>query len=286
MDWGKAKNYIIIFLVFLNIVLFFCNLWFNKRYVIKDEQINAVKTILDSKNINTELCSDIPLEYEPMVQLSIDKYFYDEINIRRMFFGDESDVKRTSDFDKTILSYDDKTISIIKDTVEYEDLSFTPADGLNEESILSVCGEIMDSISEYFDGFEFYSVNSDAECYCVEYIQKYKGTFVFNNYVTFKFYNDGKLYIKLKYFPVKSLYGEKVDICSADEAFYIFSQNIKKVCDVGEINVLKIEKGWYFDDSEKEGNIISMPYYRIKIKEREEPFFINAYNRTFTEPSL
>ncbi len=281
MDWGKAKDYTIIFLVFLNITLFLCNLWLNKRYVITDEQIRAVKTILDKKNIKTDLCDDMPVEYEPMAQLRFDKYSYDEINIQNIFFGKGKTVKRTSDFDKIILSCEDKTISIIGDTIEYKGFSAGLSDGFNREYVLKVCGEYMDSISEIFDGFNLYSVNSYDNYFIIEYVQEYKGTYVFNNYVKFKIFENGEMYVSLKYFPVKGFYGEKVDICPADEALFIFSGNVKEILNLDEINILKIERGWYFNDFEKDDSIISMPYYRIEIKETEEPFFINAYDRTF-----
>lgn len=283
MDWSKAKNYTIIFLIFLNIVLFFCNLRFNKRYELTDESIESVKAVLDKKNIKTGLCKSMPVEYNPIEQLSFDEYSYDEIDLQKIFFGGQKLVKRTSDFDKTVIEYENKTISVEGDTVFYNDPHAFSKEDFGQGMISQICEEKAERVSEFFDGFKFYGIEFYGEHYAAEYIQEYKGIPVFGNYIRFKAYENGSLSAELKYFPVKGQYGEKAAICSADEALFVFSQKAKEICGTEIINVVKIEKGWYSDDFEGGGKIISMPYYRIKVKEREEPFFVNAYNRTLKE---
>ncbi len=283
MDWGKAKNYTIIFLIFLNTVLFFCNIFFNKRYIITDEQIDSVKTILNERKVKIDASCDIPIDYSPMLQVSFGEYYYDEINIQKIFFPESGDVKRTTDFEKTILSLDDATIFIKEDIVEFESPNAFKQVPMDRESAIKACEEYALRAEEFFDDLEDYGVREFSDCYIVEYIGRYKNTSVFCNYMRFKIFKNGGMYVKLRYFPVKNLYGSEVDICSADEALFIFSEKAGEICGTENVSVLKIAKGYYFDDFVRGNKIISIPYYRVDVAEREEPFFVNAYNRTLEE---
>ncbi len=283
MDWGKAKNYTIIFLIFLNTVLFFCNICFNKRYVITNEQIDAVKTILNERNIKIDASCEIPVDYSPMLQINFGEYYYDEINIQKIFFPENSEVKRTTDFEKTILSLGDAAIFIKDDIVEFENYGALNKVSIDRESVLKVCEEYASRAEEFFDDLENYGLKEFDDCYIVEYIGRYKNTSVFCNYMRFKISKDGGMRVRLRYFPVKNLYGNEVDICSADEALFIFSEKAGEICGTKDVSVLKIAKGYYFDDFVRGNKIISIPYYRIDVAEKEEPFFVNAYNRTLEE---
>ncbi len=283
MDWGKAKNYTIIFLIFLNTVLFFCNIRFNKRYVITDEQIDAVRTILENRNIKIENSCEIPTDYSPMLQISFGEYYYDEVNIQKIFFPESNGVKRTTDFEKTILSLNNETIFIKDDIIEFESSDIFKNSLPDRESVLKVAEEYALRTEEFFDDLEMYAMREFDDCYIVEYIGRYKNTAVFCNYMRFRVSKNGDVCAKLRYFPVKNLYGSEVDICSADEALFIFSEKARELCGTEEISVSKIVKGYYFDDFVKGNNIISIPYYRIEVSQREQPFFVNAYNRTLEE---
>ncbi len=274
MDWDRAKNYTIILFVFLNLFLFICNIWFDKRYVIDDGNIDSIKSILSKKNI--ELTADIPRDYKPMVQINFNDCVYDTINLQKVFFAKNEDVKRISDFEKQVLTSENEKITIFNYAVEFEkqDLSF---DGtFNRENLLNISNSYVEKLSEFYDGLELYSINFiNGEC-TIEYVQKYRNEDIFNNYVKFKFKNTGSMNVKFKYFPVKNMYGEAVNICSADEALFIFAQNVEKTDK--KITITGVKRGYYFGDSEKGGNVVSVPHYRIETAESENPFFVNAYD--------
>jgi len=281
MDWGRAKNYIIAFLVGLNLFLFVCNVWFNKRYVVTDTQIDSIAAILKQKNI--KLDSEIPISYKPMAQISFNECVYDVITLQEIFFGPGADVKRTSDFQKTVLSYDNQTITVFNDIVEYQKTGLDFNGNFNTEDIIKICEEYINKISDFYFDFKFYEIKVERDFCYAEYVQEYKGFQIFNNYVKIKVSKNGTINIRLRYFPIKNMYGESVDICSADEALFIFSDRAKEICGLDFLTVKKIDKGYYFDEFDKGGNIISVPYYRIEVSEREEPFFVNAYNRCLSE---
>ncbi len=281
MDWSKAKNYTIVLLIFLNLFLFLCNLWFNKRYVIDNDDIESVKIILGKRNIR--LNADVPVDYKPMVQINFDNCVYDDINLQKIFFEESNDVKRISDFEKIVFVSGDRKVVVSDDIVEYENSNVSFDERFGRESVLKICEKYAENIDRFYDGLCLYSVNRIEDYYIVEYVQKYKGTEVFNNYIKFKVSNDGHMKIKFRYFPIKGMYGEAVDICSADEALFIFSDKADEVFGKKEISVTSITKGYYFNDFEKGNVIVSVPHYRIEVDGRENPFFVNAYNRRIVE---
>lgn len=274
MDWDRAKNYTIVLFVFLNLFLFICNIWFDKRYVIDDGNIDSIKSILSKKNI--ELAADIPRDYKPMVQINFNDCVYDTINLQKVFFAKNEDVKRISDFEKQVLTSENEKITIFNYAVEFEkqDLSFNGI--FNRENLLNISNSYVEKLSEFYDGLKLYNINFiNNEC-IIEYVQKYRNEDIFNNYVKFRFKNDGSMNVKFKYFPVKSMYGEAVNICSADEALFIFAGSIEKTSK--KITITGVKRGYYFGDSEKGGNVVSVPHYRIETAESETPFFVNAYD--------
>ena len=279
MDWGKAKNYTIIFLVLLNIFLFIFNLISDKRYFISDEQISNISELLQKNDI--KLNAEIPTDFKPMWQVVFEKNIYDETIFQKIFFQEGEKFNRTSDFEKTILSSENKKITIFEDFVEFQ--SFQKSNDFSSmDKALNFSNSYIKKISEFFEGFSLYQTKDLSDCYFIEFIQKYKGIDVFNNYVKFNINKDGTFKIQIKYFKIKSSYSDAIDICSADEALFIFADEIKKMY-AKEIIVSKIEKGYYFENYTKGKNIVSLPYYKIDIIGVEQSFFINAYNRNFVE---
>lgn len=281
MDWGKAKNYTIIFLIILNLFLLLCNLWFNKRYVLTESQIESIKSILSTRGI--ELDSEIPVEYKPMIQINLENCVYDTDYLQKIFFDGKDDIKRTSEFEKTILTADDEKVTIFSDYVEFEKEKADFSNGFNEDEVLKFCRGYIDRIGDFYEGFELRCVEKRGTAVVIEYNQLYRGYDIFNNFVIINAEQNGKISIKLKYFPIKNMYGNAVDICSADEALFIFSDKAKEACNSDKINITNVEKGYYFDDFEKDDSVVSVPYYRIEVAQRDTPFFVNAYNRTLSE---
>ncbi len=279
MDWGKAKNYIILFLMVFNLFLFVCNILSDRKYTIGTEQSDAIKTIMEKKNIT--LSSEIPVDYKPMQQINFSECSYDEINIQKIFFSDSEDIQRSSDFMKTLLISGDKKVSIYPDRVEFESSNIDLTSGFTEKNVTDICDGYVDKVSDYYSGLTKYKadLSSDGLSYQVEYIQKYKGKLIFNNHILFNVYKSGTIKAEMSYFPIKG-YGSTVDICSADEALFIFAGKVDEIFVGQSVSIKRIEKGYYFGDFEKGSNIVATPYYRIEVSGTDQMFFINAYNRT------
>ena len=69
MDTKLAKNYTIIFLVILNLILFIIGFLLEEKYKITKEQQNTIISYLEKENI--KIYTDIPKNYDPMPQISM-----------------------------------------------------------------------------------------------------------------------------------------------------------------------------------------------------------------------
>ena len=71
MDTKLAKNYTIIFLIILNLVLFILSFLLEEKYKITKEQENTIVSYLEKENV--KIYADLPKKYYPMPEISMKK---------------------------------------------------------------------------------------------------------------------------------------------------------------------------------------------------------------------
>lgn len=277
MDWDRAKNYTVVFLVALNLFLFVCNIWSDSRYILTSESVDSIKNILLKNGITVD--AELPENYMPMRQIRFSEPWYDIIELQEIFFRENKNIRRTEEFEKTILTSGDETISIFGGKVYYQKRSSDMKQDFSEKSVMEICRPYVEKINEAYTEMTLDNIKRYEDYFIVQYIQRYKGFNIFNNYIRFTVFKDGSLEAEFKYNNVKGMFGNKMDVCSADEALFIFSDEIKKISDLETITVNDIEQGYFF---EKSDDRIAAPYYRILIEESHLAFYVNAYNSTFS----
>lgn len=287
MDWKKAKNYTIIFLLLLNAMLFVLNIVKYNRYGLSPNQEKAVVAVLEKNNITLE--ADIPTTFMPMAQLELKNSAYDSLELQRIFFGENKNIKRTEEFEKTIFSFqaenateENEILTINSNNALYENNNAMKEFKLDEKSALKLTEPYVKKIGEAFTPLTLFNVSVYDDYICVEYDFEYLKKKLFNNRVTFKIYPYGKLQCQFSYLEPIQMTGEKTDICSADEALFSFYKGISGNYPEGEekgIKIIKMDLGYYSEDYlNGDSQLIAVPHYRIYIKDIDEPYFINAYN--------
>ena len=279
MDWKLAKNYTIIFLIILNIILFIANLTNYGKYRISKVQKNAVISYLSKNNIS--IYDDLATEYFPMQQLEAKKVSHDYFNLQDIFFQNTDNIKRTEEFNNTIFSNKTEVLTISSDYIFYEDNMTLENFNYSKENVLKICADYSAKIKKYYGGFNLNIIYENKGYFLAEYISEYGGYNIFNNYILFKIYKDGTKGITFHYLQIEGFLGDKIDICSADEALYIFSKEIKKIF-TRDIAIKKMELGYFTNETKENSSKYSLiPYYRIYIKGIDTPFYLNAYTNTF-----
>lgn len=281
MDWNKAKNYTILFLFVLNILLIFLNISKDAQYTLKEEQKASIYSVLDKNDI--KLVCKIPENFSPMKQFIIKKTNYDIIELQKIFFDDIYNIKRTKEFDKTIFTGENKILTIQNNILIYENKNILNSNPINKEYAENICEEIVSKIMDNHEKMELDRYSENERYFSFYYTQNFIDFSVFNNYTQFKIYKNGTLKMKFEYNEPLESYGNKIDICSADEALFIFMNEIKKIYDDKSISIDTVDIGYFINriDEDENSSSIVIPHYRIFIDEIEDPFYINAYNNTF-----
>lgn len=279
MDWKKAKNYTILFLLALNIMLFTLNLIKLNKYNLSQGQKKAINTILNNNNISIK--SEIPDNFKPMPQIILKSPTYDTIELQNIFFNNINDIKRTEEFEKTIFSIKNESLTIDGNYALYENKNTSESFQLNEKNALKKIEKCINTIEKKFDTFKLSNMIENENYITFQYDQSYIDNIIFNNNIIFTVYSDGSFTCSLSYFEPVHITGDKSDICSADEALFSFYKEIKNTIDENAINIIDMDLGYFIEDyAQNDSEITAVPHYRIFIDGVDEPYYINAYNNS------
>ena len=184
MDTKLTKKYTIIFLLILNIVLFFINILARDNYSISKQQKDNILSYTNKENI--ELKFKIANKYYPMRSINMKKISYNETKLREVFFDTKKYIDRQESFESIILSQDEKILTINNFFVYFSDLEGKNEFIFKEDNALKIAKKYKKDIEKiygrlYFDNIKFY-----PEYIEIDYFQKVKGYKVFNNILNIK----------------------------------------------------------------------------------------------------
>lgn len=277
MDWKKAKNYTIIFLLILNVLLLTLNILKEDKHHLNQSRKKAILDVLSNNDILVN-CS-IPDDFSPMAQLNLRYFNHDILELKNIFMKDTSNIKISKEFEKTILKNEKEILSVQGNNVYYENNSTDDNFIMNKGNAIKKCAAITDKINKIYSKMDFCKFSQTDEYILLEYNQKYKDKIIFNNCIIVHVYSDGKMSIEFSYSQPLELSEKSFEICSSDEALFVFYSEIGKVVDIDKMSIDKIELG-YYSNTDLNANIsasTAAAHYRIYIDSMpEHPFFINA----------
>lgn len=279
MDTKLAKNYTIIFLVILNLILFIIGFLLEEKYKITKEQKNTIISYLEKENI--KIYTDIPKNYEPMPQISMKKTKNDDLSLQKIFFDNSSNLIRTEKFENTIFKEGNKTLTINNLFIYFIDLEEKNNFKYSRETSLKIGEQYKKNLEKIYGKMYLDRVVEEQNYFNISYIQKVDNYKIFNNIVTIKVYKDGKIELYFNNYQKPDVVSTKLNIYSVDEALYTFSKGIKNLIPDKEIYIRNIDLGYYLKMDSDNINFLFLPYYRFYIKGNETPFYVNAYTNIF-----
>ncbi|MDR1559733.1 MAG: two-component system regulatory protein YycI [Clostridiales bacterium] len=276
MDWDKAKTLTIAFLLLLDAFLGYSLYRERNRYYMDVRQAGIITELLAENDIRLETA--IPRSYQPMRQLSMSGYEYDENELLGMFFDDPLDAVRMDELDKTIYVSQGRQLTLQNGFMTFDRLSGDDKIELSAETAITEAREFLKGMGEISD-FELDSVFIDDEGCRVRFCQKYRDRVIYTNFIEFLVTERGVVQIDCIYSRPKGYSGQLTELCAVDEALLHFMQSYKDAYNDRPADVIKIDLVYY----QKEGSIhdsaslTAVPYYRIEVEGFERPFLINAY---------
>ncbi len=279
MDTKLAKNYTIIFLLVLNLVLFLLSFLLEEKYKISKEQQNTIISYLEKENI--KVYADIPKKYEPMAQISMKKTKHDDLTLQKIFFDDNDDLIRTEKFEDTIFKQGEKILKVNNLFIYFQDLEKKENFIYNKENCLNIAEEYKKSIEDIYGKMHLDRIVEEQDYFLISYIQKIDGYKIFNSTLNIKVFKDGEIDIYFNNYQKPDIISEKINIYSVDEALYTFCKEIRSLIPDREIYIRDIDLGYYLKMDSENITFSFLPYYRFYIKGNETPFYVNAYTNSF-----
>lgn len=255
MEWAKAKNFTLILLVVINIMLLGLNIHKNRNNVVSSERINNITNVCSRNNIKIN-CT-LPQDITAAAQIGIREYNYDYVKLQQIFFGSMTDVKRTNDLSSVIFSRNNEKL-----VVENSKVVFT-----GEKKDYTSC---INSINELLGNFDIKRETDRIQCY----YQSYNGLPVFSNYIFVDNSQQNITTITLNYSEILRSVGSRENVIGSDEALYSAINAINDDIQ-GEKTVFAVKKGYYDSRTalSQEGAI--PPVYAVYVN--DSIYFVNAY---------
>lgn len=283
MEWGRAKNFVIILLVLLNIVLGVLNFRQRQENTMTSAQERAIFEVLSQNSVT--LYTELPTHSKPMARLTAELPSYSKETLERLFFDGEKTTV-TVGTDKSVYRGKDATLTLDGAHGVLERGSVKDGKGSLTRGAAQRMAEKFISQTEYFFGaYDEPFVAEQDNGFAVSFYGTYRRENVSANYFTFFVTEDGIRRIEFSYCPIQGYTGEKRDICHADEALLTFMRQWRKNGE-GEAAVSRIELSYDWMERgnvSADGTVNFEPCYRIYLMEETEPTTINAYTCQIVE---
>lgn len=271
MEWKKAKNYTIVFLIVINCLFFVLNIIKHSESRLSGEDIRAVTTVLKNKGIT--LNCQLPEDFSDMGQLYMRAYEYDNIVLQEIFFGKISGVRRTEEDGDIVFSGNEGVLTVSSDSIRF----VGQGDAVQDEETAAL--RLEKYVNELNNRFTDYRVRISAPVdggYFFEYYQSFQNQLVFSNYLKAWVYDDGKTELVFNYQQPLEYKGSREEIISADEAVYAASKQIAS--DFTATTVDKVEKGYYLTERQGSGELAAVPQYKVYVDGGTTAYYVNAYS--------
>jgi len=301
MEWERAKNYILVFFVLLNLGLGI--LWFMEyeRYTMSAEQERIIHAILGRNNIS--MYTRPMRRSPPMNPLNVSGFYYNVDALLEIFFENPIQITRTEDryeYKEDEEREDDEdpnTLVISNGFIFYNNTS--PYGFRNSGQVfflenMSITRHIATALTDtfienYFPDFVQDSVfYTDGEVSGVRviYRQAYRGRLVHSNFIELLVTAQGIRQIEMQFGKILGHGGTSRMIFAPDEALLTFVQRIHHLAQEEPIVITHMDLVYFTEyfGSVQQGTINSAePFYRIFIQGSDRPFLINAYTNVIID---
>lgn len=271
MNFIRAKNILLVSLIFLNIILLSLNLNTKRSYALSNYDENAIISVLNEYNI--KLTAYIPEKYEPMKDMNIYNIgnSISEPLIELLF---KNELIRTEEGDRIVYSNEEGTLIL-----QNGFYNFTPTNGINktQEEIVKEFNGLY--LNLYFD--KSFTVDNST---VYDYREEYENYIFYSDYLEIVERDNLITRISGYISSFDSFTGDKKEIVSPDMVLFNFAKEARKIYGDEELEIDKMDIVYYLYDEEvfEEGvTLKAIPCYRVSVVGNERYFLINAYDNSF-----
>lgn len=275
MNWDKAKNLTIVFLVILNFFLLGLVYTTGRGYVLTAEQQSAILAVLAGRGVSVN--AQIPASHRPMESIRIAPASYDTQTMLDVFFAHlplGSEIIRMTESGQIIFIHTHNAevgqrLTISEAGVLFENF-------LDDDLIIDVRGFVARN-SGVFPGYVFDGQFEDNSLVTITYRQQYRGHLFYSNFVSFTKENGVLTKIQYVHNELLNFDSNPKNILSADEALFAFLLH-PRVQGRPEVVINRMDIVYFQENivGDEETLIKAHPAYRFYIEGDNEAILIDA----------
>ena len=282
MEWERAKTYLLLFFVLLNLTLGGLLLYERRRYTVTPEREQAIITIMNRNNI--EMDTRFMRRFPPMRGMYVAGFYYDEYQLIDIFFDGAEDVQHVNTLRERIFSYGPAELRIAHGFVSYvnPDGHGGPEGWLSELNHTEAQRLTDAFVQANWRDFRLDDVFVGPDMLRLSYRQVYRGHLIHTNFIEFIVTHNGIVQIEMQFARVQEWADEARPIVAPDIALLTFVRRVQAHA-LAQYNPIVIDHMdlVYFQMEGSPNPYASyqiVPFYRIFIDgEGLDPFLINAF---------
>ena len=280
MQWEKAKNFMLIFFLIVNVFLMALIRYEAGGHTLSRERENAILAVLEQNNII--MYYQIPRQFAPMRYLQVAAYDYDFDRMLEIFGFPPGEYYHFGDANRDEFRWGDYTLIVSNGYISFT--SAQSADGMPERMAAVALTQAF--IRDHYPDFrlDIHSTRQDRwGGLRIIYRQVYNDVLIHTNFVEFLVTGEGHdliiAEVDLQYRkPIGFAYLPR-ELIGSDEALLTFVQNVRHQddmpiiithMDIAYFQIMPGLRATYVP-------IYAEPFYRIFIEGQDEPFLISAY---------
>lgn len=245
MNWGRAKDFCLLFLILLNIFLFVMINLFDSKYRLSHQRIYTINKLLERNNIKS--CS-ITRSYSPKKYLSLVDYELSPGLLKKFLFDDDMNTKY-----KLFLYKNGFICKLAPKQKKY----FADSHQQSKELCYSAVKKIMDPTSNFI--LDHVKINNNPNKKKYIYRQQYHDFVILDNFISFTFENNFLCEIKCEYRKPNNFFGMPCEVQAPDLVLYDFIKNENVIRNNARI----INKFDIAYRSRKSDSAYAVPVYRF-----------------------
>ncbi len=277
MNWDKAKNLAIVFLVIVNAFLGVLIIYSNDKYNLTQAQEDAISRFMSQNKVS--LYTTIPKEFKPKSQIKVMPQSFNMDELVAAFFGTTSNVEPNFQGGKSVYTHDNFRLIVEGDTFTFDNLSSAETFAFTRDTAISYCNAFIQKNKNLFRDFTFDLAKETKDGFLLTYCGKFNNFLITSNELTFYISKSGMIKAECTYNKPVSFDGAPKEIISADEALYIFVKNMNYIYGEQEIFLDSMDLVYFQGQSSTDLSIPlkATPYYRFFVFSGDAQILVNAY---------
>jgi len=294
MEWERAKSYILIFFLLLNLGL--AGLWLMEynRYMMTAEQERIIHAILGRNNISmyTRPMRRTP----PMRPLNVSAFYYDVDSLLEMFFSEPCQLINHEGEQRFDCEDTDSTLIISNGFIAFESRSengfrdtglafpryllFPQGNEITRAAATMLTDKFIDTYFPNFQQDSIFYAHGEPHGVRVIYRELYRGRIIHSNFIEFLVTAHGIRQIEMQFGRVIGHGGTTQMIFAPDEVLLTFVQLVRLRAQNEPLVITHMDLVYfqeYFRSDQPDVIYNAEPFYRIFIQGEDRPFLINAY---------